>query len=836
MRNLLLNSFMNLYNATLLDLQNLFSDQYEEKDLLIHFCRVLLKRTIFLAFYVGNLNQKSPSGSVKRIQTDIISNICKLPRFREIADIFFPLDSKIIESLEYKKRKITNNTLLTLIEAFSWKINPKSQTDNKTVTPEIFEIIHFSENLNNPGIVYTPYLFAFWMVQSCFRRHLARILKVTHFSLNDLDSLETNKIELLKNCISQIQVLDISVGSGAFYLAALDFLAELYNQLFPLEESTFFYLKKVLKDNLYGIDIDENALVVCKIRLILRILEENPFIQINDILETISNINLKTGNSLVGFIANPNTNGIFENDDFDKLLFHGIEDGISNTQTVIENQKIFHWFNEFPKVFKTHEISGFDIIIGNPPYIGYRFISKITKRILRFLYPRIYTGLNDYYYYFIWRTNQLLAPNGSSVLIVARYFLEARYARKLRSQLIKSKCIDTIIDFREFKIFSKGINSVILYMTKYNKPTKKIPIYILKNHKISSQAVLQELKSSFETFVHTKSQVLHNFSLIQAETMDDRFLLVSSTLKDFLNRIENQSVPLNRVCEIGTGYHSGKDRIFSPYIIEENKEFFVEIMKQATITRYPLEKEIIKKIVKTSDILPFVITWNKKYVILTKRGININDFPLTKHYLEKYKEILKKRYEVKKKIAKWYEIAQVRNPRIFNAKIKIICPYRSRVPRFAIDRDQRYSSIDCTSLTPKDSSFPNIYFILGVLNSELIEIYLFTVSKKLDAQKIELYPQTISEIPLKIPQTIEEDFLYKEITKTTKNICKILDSLKLTPKNHQILLKYGKKGLFKINKETYGLQRLIEALDMLVYQLYGMETKIETLRSEIINP
>ncbi|UCG01160.1 MAG: Eco57I restriction-modification methylase domain-containing protein [Candidatus Heimdallarchaeota archaeon] len=832
-----LNSFMNLFNTTLLDLQSYFSAEYEEKELLTHFCRNMLKRTIFMAFYIRTLNQESSSDSFKQFYTksDILSDICELSPFNEIADIFFPLESKKIELLNKKNRDIVNDTLSNLVEAFSWEIHPKSQIENKTVTPEIFELIFLSETSNNLGIVYTPYSLVYWMVQSSFQRHFARILKITPFSLDNLEFIDYSKIEQLKKHVTQILILDISVGGGAFYLAALDYLLELNNRLFPEEENKFFYLKKILKNNLYGIDIDENVLIVCKIRLILRMLRECPSIHINDLLEILTNINLKSGNTLIGLIVDPNVNEVFYDKDFNRFLFNGMKSP-SNNEALIEKLKVFNWFIEFPKVFRASETIGFDIIIGNPPYIGYRYISEEEKHILRHLYPKIYTGLNDYYYYFIWRTYQLLAPKGSSAITVARYFLEARYARKLRSQLLKSNCIDIIIDFREFKIYPKGINSVILYMTKYSQLIKTIPIYILKNFKISLRTLLGELKTSFNAFTHMKSQTLQNFSLIQAEVKDDQFILVSSTLKHLLNRIENQGVPLNQIYDIGTGYHSGKDKIFSPHIIAKQGEFFAEIKEQNSITLYPLEKEVIKKIVKTSDILPFKITWNDKYVILTKRGININDFPLTKQYLVNYKDILKKRYEVEKNLAKWYEIAQVRNPRIFNAKFKIMCPFRSRVPRFAIDKNQRYSSIDCTSLTPKESKSPNIYFVLGVLNSELIKYYLYAVAKKMDAQKIELYPKTISKIPLKLPETIDEELLYKEITTTTKSICRILDSMKLTRKNHQFLIKYGKKGLSKINKESNELLQLSKRLDMLVYQLYGIETEIGTLKSEIINP
>lgn len=347
---------------------------------------------------------------------------------------------------------------------------------------------------------------------------------------------------------------------------------------------------------------------------------------------------------------------------------------------------------------------------------------------------------------------------------------------------------------------------------------------------------MKELEILFESSYLKEERITQNFTFIQAEIKEDRFLLVSNTLKGLLNQIEDQSVPLNQVCDIGTGYHSGKDRIFSPKINEEKGEFFIEIKEDNLVTHYPLERTVIKRIVKSTDILPYRINEiTKKYVIFMKRGIYINDFPLTKQYLEKYKEILKKRYEVKKGLAKWYEIAQIRNPQIYNAKTKIICPYRSRIPRFALDRNQRYSSIDCTSLIPKDPNFLDIYFILGILNSELIENYLAVVAKKLDAEKIELYPKTLSQIPLKIPLTNEEQILYFEITKMTKKICHLLESSRLNPNNHRILLKYGKKGLARIGKGNQKLIEVAESLDKLVYQLYGMKDKIDIFRSEITN-
>lgn len=826
-------------------LQGQFYGQNKENYTFTPFCRDLLKRTVFLAFYLIIYSQKSSSGievSKYSRTSDLLSTMNKITHFNKIADIYFPLDLKIIKSLGKKEKNLINNILMNFIESFSWELNLNlnNTVKEKKTTPEVFELIYYSENPSNRGVVYTPYCFAYLIVQSCFQRHLARFLKITHFSLNDFDLMEPSRIEMLKNYISQIRVLDISVGCGTFYLAAFNYLLTLNNRLGILEEQSFSISKKICLKNLWGIDIDENALVVCKIQLILQILRVNPSIRVDDLLEIISNINLKTGNSLMGFTNNPGIEGVCDKITYTQILFRDIKDNEVKKPTFINNERVFHWFLEFPEIFSESEISGFDIIIGNPPYIGYRFIKKVIKCVLRHLYPRIYTGLNDYYYYFIWRAKQLLAPNGSCALIVARYFLEARYAHKLRSQLFGSGRghVDAIIDFREFKIFPKGINSVILYLTNKTKSNHKCYVLVLKNHNISLRTLLQELQANLENLSLKPSQIFHQFTFNQVETINGKFLLASRKLRSLIKRIESQSVPLSQICDIGTGYHSGKDIVFSPNIIEQNGVFSASIKTRESIVQFPLEKEVIKEIVKTPNILPFMIVWNKKYVILTKRDINIDDYPLTKQYLEQFKEILMNRYEVKKNLAKWYEIAQVRNLNLFVNKMKIICPYRARVPRFAIDKKQRYSSIDCTSIVPRKSSNLSIYYILGVLNSELIEFYLYAIAKKLDAQKIELYPKTISNIPLLIPRTEEENFLVKKITKLTKNICTLLESYNFTQKQHQVLLNNGKRGFLEIDGEKQGLRELSKTLDNTVYKLYdiSIETEVDILKSEIIDP
>ncbi|MFX1285976.1 MAG: Eco57I restriction-modification methylase domain-containing protein [Promethearchaeota archaeon] len=831
-----MNSFINLYKITLNKLQVLFNGKTKDTQEIISFCQDLLKRTVFFAFYINILDQKLPPDSVEGklpYTLALLSSLKDLKNFKPIADIFFPLKLKLVESLEKKEERVINNTLKKFIESFSWESiqNSNNKVKKNSVTPEIFELIYHSENPRNRGVVFTPYWCAYLMVESCLKRHIMRLLNLSSFSIHNLN-LHKQQRDFLKKYFKDIRLLDISVGCGTLYLAAFDCLITLHNQFGILGKKLNSILKRICSKNLYGVDIDEKALIICKVRLILRILKIDPNIQIEDILEIINSVNLKSGNSIIGFINNP---GISKKCNYNQLLVQDLTTNETNSLEILNSQSFFHWFLEFPRVFDMSEILGFDVIIGNPPYIGYRYIDKTTKRILRHLYSRIYTGLNDYYYYFIWRAKQLLAPDGSCVLIVPRYFLEARYAQKLRSELFGYGYVDVIVDFREFKIFPKGINSLVLYMTENSTFNPQSHILVLKKYNLSSQTLLQELQANMNGFSLKPSQIFHHYTFNHCESLNGKYLVASKSLISLIKRIENQCVPLNQVCGMGTGYHSGKDKVFSPNIIKKNGKVIALVENKGIVNQFPLETELVKEIVKTPNVLPFMIIWDNKYVLLTKRGININDYPYTKHYLEQFKETLMKRYEVRKNLANWYEIAQVRNLQLFKAKLKIICPYRARIPRFAIDKRQRYSSIDCTSIVLTNEDL-DIYYILGVLNSELIELYLYSIAKKLDAQKIELYPKTISNIPIKIPTTKEDSALVTKIADLTRNLCSVLESCEFTPKQYQHILRHGKRAFIVIKKDNQEIKRLIERLDYLVYKLYGLENQIEILKREITHP
>ncbi|MFX0181517.1 MAG: Eco57I restriction-modification methylase domain-containing protein [Candidatus Hodarchaeota archaeon] len=817
--------FIRKYSFLSEEIINYMREKGLNNDISKEFTQYLLKQSLLYTFFKIIKYQVIPSNlSIEdyklffyRLNNDSSQNENK--SFTKLVDVLLPFNWSLSDFLEHTDKVFILEKLKGFIDSFTWKIVQTSNITSPegTITPQIFEKVFDLENSNSRGVVHTPYILAYWMIESIFKKYIADNFKIPNFSLDMVVTLNSEKKILLKEWLMKIRVLDIAVGCGTYFLAAGNYLTKLLEGL----GLSPIYLEKIL----FGVDVNIKAIQICKIRFALFILNLKPSMSVEELIKIIENSKLKAGNSLIGYVKDP----IHENslNNLDKIS----EEATKNPS--IQNKcKVFHWFLKFPEIFQRNKNGGFDFVIGNPPFIGYRYISREEKKILKFLYPSIYTGLNDLYYFFLLRAMELLNSNGFLALIVSRYFLEARYAAKLRSDLFKNAKIEAIIDFREYKVFPGfGINTAIIFATNKYDSSSLSHMFVLRNYNITLFSLLQELENCLENPDKISKIIFQGFQFNQTDQTNGTSNIVSERVKVFLSRMTSQSNPLNEICDIGTGFHSGNDVVFSKNIIEEEGEFFGEI--RDIMTRMPLEEDLVKEIIKTSDILPFIINWSKKYVILTQRGVKIDSYPLTKRYLIQFKEKLINRYEVKKRIAKWYEIAQVRNQFLFEAKKKIVCPYRTKSPRFAIDDNQRYTSIDCTSILLKKNSTFNIYYILGLLNSELIEFYLYAMAKKLDARKIELYPKTLSDIPIKIPKTDYGISLRDEIADLTEKIFVSLKSKRFTNGQKQEMINSGKKGIVKFGKDMEYLTEQISSLDLLVYNLYGLESHINEIQEEI---
>ena len=270
--------------------------------------------------------------------------------------------------------------------------------------------------------------------------------------------------------IEKIRVLDPASGSGSFLLGAYDFLLRYHidwysknakkskgkkdDPLNPDGSLTTDIKKKILLNNIYGVDIDASAVEVTKLSLLLKCLEGETQASIKSqmnlfnerVLPTLDS-NIKCGNSLV------------DTDFFE----------IESDRAILKKIKPFNWESNFPDVFKQ---GGFDAVIGNPPYV---IIFELQlKKYLEEVYPSFCRN-NDFYISFVEMSMKIFRQNGFISFIVPNTFLTGAYFLQMRL-LMSSFRINEIVNFSNTLVFESANVFTSIFNIQNSPPVKEIKL------------------------------------------------------------------------------------------------------------------------------------------------------------------------------------------------------------------------------------------------------------------------------------------------------------------------------------------------------------------------
>ncbi|MDR1478565.1 MAG: Eco57I restriction-modification methylase domain-containing protein [Planctomycetaceae bacterium] len=231
------------------------------------------------------------------------------------------------------------------------------------------------------------------------------------------------KLETYRQWLLELTVCDPACGSGAFLNAALDFLKnehllidKLISKLLGISMIFSEFEISILENNLFGVDINEESVEITKLALWLRTAKPNCKLNFLD-------ANIKCGNSL---ISDPK----------------------------IDPDKAFDWHKEFPHIFKK---GGFDVVVGNPPYVDSETMTKFKpseRQKLANLYSTA-TGNWDLFVVFIERATQLVKHEGMVSMIVPNKLVASKYAVDVR-QLLVSKNLLNVTDYSKVKVFEEA--------------------------------------------------------------------------------------------------------------------------------------------------------------------------------------------------------------------------------------------------------------------------------------------------------------------------------------------------------------------------------------------
>lgn len=486
----------------------------------------------------------------------------------------------------------------------------------------------------------------------------------------------SQKLEAYRKWLLQITICDPACGSGAFLNQALEFLIAEHQYIDELQAKLFgdaMILSEVensiLENNLFGVDINEESVEIAKLSLWLRTAQKGRKL-------TSLNNNIKCGNSLI------------------------------DDQTVAGDES-FNWQNEFPEVFSK---GGFDLVIGNPPYVRHELITDIKTQLQKEY--SVYQSIADLYVYFIEKGVEILKENGVLGYITPNKFIQSTYAKKLRKYLGQECQIILMIDFGELPVFSDASTFPLISILKKVEPLEDTSFVKVKS------LVSLDLNTYFE-----QNKITIDKDVFKKENWQ----LISVEEQKLFNKIVISGIELNKYLDV-TFYRGILTGYNEAFIIDNEQRLEL-------ISKDPNSEEIIKPFVDGDDVRRYHLRTKGKFLIFTRRGIDIEVYPAIKEHLLKYYERLKPKTNSSDKIGRkkgdyrWFEIQDSISYYKEFEEDKIIYPEIAKESRFTLDESKIYLNKTIFLIPSNDK------FLLALLNSRVIWFYLMNVCTSLGDPK-----------------------------------------------------------------------------------------------------
>jgi len=609
--------------------------------------------------------------------------------------------------------------------------------------------------------------------------------------------------------LKDIKILDPAVGSGAFLMATADLLFDWRRKCGEtLDDYTL--RRDIIINNLYGVDIMEGAVEICMLRLWLWLIAAADPEKEIDALPNIE-FNIFEGNSLIGYVDthqvadikmkkgkkkkawksfdvqyaaldNWNEDSILNlfkrrnekikeykkatgkraeelrneiqsmTEDFKeilngKLLSELQAKGIDIDEEGLRALKPFHWVMEFSDVF---EKGGFDVVIGNPPYIRVEKLDNILADIYKRIHKSVYRRC-DIYVAFIEKSFYFINKNGKIGLITSNQYTRAEYGIKLRKLIFNNYGIYKFIDFTNYSVF-EGISTypsiIIAGVERYSN---------VECVSVRSEDAIDEILS--KGLENSKNRDILRFTLNFEVFGEDIWLIIpysEQNLRKKISRICEKNT-LKDFCLIGSPLTTGKDGLLFAKI--KSERFDEYLIKNKNIDSF-VEKKIWKKLIRPKNIkkwhyvdpeevvfFPY-IEKNDTFKLLEERKF-MGDCPKTYKILSEHKEALLNRKDSRKTWRElgrpWYSLHRVGIPKNYNDP-KILINSVVKGSKFCIDQNgYMFPHGGVFGINPLKI---DIYFLLGYLNSKLAYYYLSLISPPKRGGYISLDVGKISQIPI----------------------------------------------------------------------------------------
>ena len=585
------------------------------------------------------------------------------------------------------------------------------------------------------GIYYTPPQITQYIIDislgEYLERHRLQFFSELSASIEDNTIDRIGTWEIYRDWLRGLRVVDPACGSGAFLIAAFNRLFRAYeevNRELAILKGEAYQAdreldKTILNANLYGVDLSQESVEITKLSLWLQTAQRGKtLIDLNE--------NIKVGNSL-------------------------IDDGSLCDRP-------FNWQEAFPEVFAA---GGFDVVLGNPPYVRQELLSPI-KPYLQSHYQS-YDGVADLYTYFYEKGVQILKPQGLLCYIVTNKWLRSGYGEALRRFFTQNSIFEKIIDFGHAPIFRDAdVFPCIVSLRKDLGSDEQVQICAVPKEECKNP--------NLSNYVNQNA-----FPVIWSRFSEKAWSLEPPEVEMLMQKIKQIGIPLKDFA--GVKPYRGITTGF-------NDAFWInEDTRNNLIKTDPKSSELIKPFLRGQDIKRWVPKWENMWIIFPCRDIDIDSYPAIKTHLESYRSKLEARSG---KQLWWKYQAFPAFYKLFDSP-KIIYQVIQFYPQYAFDDSGMYEN-DKTYFLPTGD-----LYLLGCLNSSVMWWYAWRFFGHMKDEALNPANFLMETLPIAQPTpTIRaevEEIVSRliEITKTnqtnSREVCKWIQSTHNIPKLGQKL-------------------------------------------------
>jgi len=465
-----------------------------------------------------------------------------------------------------------------------------------------------------------------------------------------------------KGDASKLTILDPACGSGSFLLGAYQYLLDWHLTQYKQNPEqwakgktpaifdngkgwrlTIDERKRILLNNIYGVDIDMQAVEVTKLSLLLKVLEgeteavAQQKLLADRVLPDLDS-NIKCGNSLIG------------PDFYDGQMSLGLLD-----EEEMYRVNVFDWAAAFPRIVPW---GGFDAVIGNPPYIRIQAMKQWAPKEVEFYkqaYKAASKGSYDIYVVFIEKGLELLNRNGILGFILPHKFFQAKYGEPIRQIIASDKKLSQIIHFGHQQIFANATTYTCLLFLSNAKNDE------FEYAKVDDLAGWRQKGEAVRGYISTTevSVLEWNFTVGDGARLFKRLTKMPTKLGNVANKIYQ-----GLITSADTVY------LFKDYRETANPSL-IEVYSQKSESWVLIEAAILKSVIRSGKIhryqaypsvyvlFPYKIS-DGSAQLYTEREIQ-DIFPKAWEYLNQHKLMLENRENGKFKDAQWYRFGRTQN-------------------------------------------------------------------------------------------------------------------------------------------------------------------------------